>query len=149
MEQRDFLKLQIEQQGRALGQLFARFLGLKSQGNAEEAIEITNESLRTEFNVDIDQLLSLSPSDLNDYLTQRKLTGESLMPLADYLMALAEISWPTQQSRAVVMYRRVLLLYAIMDASADSYSLSRFEKEQHINESFGDLPTLAKNRSFP
>lgn len=132
MEQRDYLKAQIEQLGQALGRIVAEFLGSKSHGDVEQAVAITNESLKSELDLDVDLLVGRTTPDLLVYLTQRKLTGEPLAPLTDYLIALAEHTMPTNPARAVALYRSVVQLYEVMDTTTNLYSLDRFEKEKKI-----------------
>lgn len=132
MEQRDYLKVQIEQLGRVLGRIVAEFLGTKPRGDVTQAIEVTNESLKSELDLDIDELIGLSTADMKAYLAQRNLREEHLTPLAEYITALAEHKMPTNQARAVALYRSVLQLYEIIDTTTGLYSLDRFAKEESI-----------------
>ena len=48
MEQRDYLKEQIDQLGWVLGEMVARFFPTRPEGDIEHALNITNELLRGE-----------------------------------------------------------------------------------------------------
>ena len=56
MEQRDLLKDQIEQLGKVLAKILPDFLGLKSEGQISQGIEITNHRLRSELDIEIEEL---------------------------------------------------------------------------------------------
>lgn len=132
MEQRNFLQAHIEQTRKALSSIFAEFLGLKSDGDIEHAIAVTNVSLKTELGIDLDELIRCDPLQLEAYLAQRKLTEVPTESLTDYLRELAEHTMPTNPERAVSIYQTILHLYELADASSGVYSLERFTKEQQI-----------------
>ena len=133
MVQRDYLEVQIEQLGRALGRIVAEFPGTRARGSVSEAIEVTNESLKAQLDLDVDCLVGQNTSNLANYLAQRNLSGERLAPLAEYLVALAEHKMATHRSQALAVYRSVLQLYEIMDTTTDLRSLERFAQEEKIN----------------
>jgi len=68
-EKQDFLMMQIEQLGRALGKILADLLGLKSSGNVSDAFEILSESLILELDIDFKKLIFLSDSEFKDYIS--------------------------------------------------------------------------------
>ncbi|MGB3850797.1 MAG: hypothetical protein WA958_12580 [Tunicatimonas sp.] len=132
MERRDIIKDQIEQLGRALGAILARFLGTKAAGNVTEGIEAANESLRSQLDLDVGLMATLDTPELQDYLAQRKLRDEHLNTLADYLIAWADAILADDPDRAYELYRTVLRLYDIIDAWSDTHSLARFDQENRI-----------------
>ena len=46
MEQQDYLKKQIDQLGKVLGKIFSDLFGLKSNGQINAGLEITNQTLK-------------------------------------------------------------------------------------------------------
>ena len=137
MERRDLIKDQIEQLGRALGAILARFLGTKAAGNVTQGIEIANESLQSQLDLDVDLIITLDTPELEKYLSQRKLSSEHLETLADYFIAWADSVATADPEKARSRYQTVLRLYDIIDAWSDLYSLERFEKERRIRELLG------------
>ena len=132
MERRDLIKDQIEQLGRVLGAILARFLGTKAEGNVAQGVEIANESLRSQLDLDVDLIITLDTPELRKYLAQRKLSSEHLETLADYFIAWAESA--TNPEKARRLYQTVLRLYDVISAQSSTYSLERFDKEQRIRE---------------
>ena len=132
MERRDLIKDQIEQLGRVLGAIVARFLGTKAEGNVAQGVEIANESLRSQLDLDVDLIITLNTPELREYLTQRNLNSEHLETLADYFIAWAESAANPEKARR--LYQTVLRLYDVISAQSNTYSLERFNKEQCIRE---------------
>ena len=85
MQQRDIIKEEIEQLGRALGKLIANFLGLKTQGNVTESIQITNTELQSELDIDIDELVLLESKELEEFIESKCLVDLHLDQLSSYL----------------------------------------------------------------
>ena len=137
MERRDLIKDQIEQLGRALGAILARFLGTKAAGNVTQGIEIANESLQSQLDLDVELITTLGTPELEKYLSQRNLNSEHLETLADYFIAWADSVITTDPEKARTLYQTVLRLYDIIDAWSDLYSLERFEKERRIRALLG------------
>lgn len=132
MERRDLIKDQIEQVGRALGAILARFLGTKAAGNVTEGVEIANESLQGQLDLDVGMITTLDTPELQDFLAQRKLGDEHLDTLADYFIAWADAILADDPNKAYALYRTVLRLYDIIDAWSDTHSLARFDQENRI-----------------
>lgn len=132
MERRDLIKDQIEQLGRVLGAIVARFLGAKASGDVNQAIEIANESLRSQLDLDADLIITLDTPELREYLTQRKISSEHLETLADYFIAWADSIAAINPEKARTLYQTVLRLYDVIDSQSNRYSLERFDKEQRI-----------------
>jgi hypothetical protein len=132
MERRDLIKDQIEQVGRALGVILARFLGTRAAGNVTEGIEIANESLQSQLDLDVNLIATLDTPELQDYLAKRKLRSEHLDTLADYYTAWADAILTDNPDKAYTLYRTVLRLYEIIDAWSTTHSLARFDQENRI-----------------
>jgi len=102
MEQRDFLKDQIEQMGKVLAKVLADFFHLKNEGNVSEGVEIANQHLREKIDIDIEKLTGLNKAELKDYCMNRNLTADHLESLAEYLkeVGLAESSSDNKMAKA-------------------------------------------------
>ena len=85
MIKRDLIKDQIEQLGKMIGMLIAKFLDLKTLGDIEEAIQITNKELLAKVNLDLDQLVNLTPQEVEASINSTNLTDKYLDQLANYL----------------------------------------------------------------
>ena len=134
MEQRNFLKAQMDQVGRALARIITEFFGLVPDDELEPAIAKTNESLMRELNLDLDQLIRLNPSERKEYLAERSLAPEHLTPLTNYMITLGEYYRPVDPPRANQLFQCVLQLYEWTDESTNLYSLERFSQEEKIKQ---------------
>ena len=85
MQQRDIIKDEIEQLGRALGKLIANFLGMKTEGKVSEAIKITNAELLSDLDIDINKLVHLDEDELDGYIESINCNDLHLDQLANYL----------------------------------------------------------------
>jgi len=63
MQQRDIIKDQIKQADRVMGRLVARFYDLKSDGNLNEAIHMTQSDIQSKLNIDLNALLLANDAD--------------------------------------------------------------------------------------
>lgn len=132
MEQRDLLKDQIEQAGKVLAKILGDFLGLKSQGNVEQAIEISNECFQSELDIDIKKLVVLDKSELKKYLKTRKLTYVHLETLSEYL---AEIGKSKATKVEVELYlKKAIELLEYADEISKSMSFERISKKTEIED---------------
>ena len=134
MEQRDLIKDQIEQMGKAIANVQANFLGLKYQGKVSEGIEISNAALKTELDLDVDTILSLTGQELKDYLGLKKLTSNHIENLADYFIEMGTYRKEQDRSEAARIFQRALELITIVNDSTTTYSIERKNKETDVRE---------------
>jgi len=128
MEQRDLLKEQIEQMARVLGKILADFLGLKSQGKVSQAIEISNQQFKSELDIDIDILVSLSNKELKKYLTKKRLSNEFLETITEYLIEIT--SDPSSDNYTLL--NTALHIIEIVDNRSNSISFNRIKQKEKI-----------------
>jgi len=121
--------------GKVLARILSDFMGLKSQGKTTQGIEISNESLKSELDLDIDLILSLKNEELSAYLTERKLTSEHIEMLADYLAEIGEHAMSTDKQYAMKILEQTLELYNVADAISNTYSFDRISKKDKIKAS--------------
>ena len=92
MEQRDYLKDQIDQMARVLGVLLAKLAGLSSDTLQEQFTDLIESSLMDELDIDIEKLVDQSIEDMLLDIQARKLNDISLEKLAEVLFIYAEKS---------------------------------------------------------
>ena len=131
LEQRDLIKDQIEQMGKAIANVIANFLGLKSQGSISQAVEVSNKALKTQVDIDIDELTTLSGQKLKDYLSIKKLTPDHIEKLADYLIEIGKYQQTMNLGKAINSLKSVLELLSIVNKGSSIYSLERKSKENN------------------
>lgn len=130
MEQRDILKDQIEQLGRVLGQILSDFLKIKSKGDVEQGMEISNQRLQNELDIDTEKLLSLASDDLKEYLKTRKLKETHLEILSEYLIEHGKAK--TNRTEQELYFTKAIMLLNIADEVSKTVSFVRMNKKDEI-----------------
>ena len=125
MQQRDLIKDQIEQLGKALAEITNDFLKLKTSNRVPEAIQITDERFQKYLNISVEQLISVDKSQLPDYLNKNGLTAEHAERLSDYFREVGE-SLVEQDSRQVK--RRLRSAIDLLDAADELTQTASFER---------------------
>lgn len=132
MEQRDLLKDQIEQLGKVLAKILSDFLGLKSGGNVTQGIEISNESLQSELDIDIETIIALNKTALEEYFRNRKLTEIHLEILSEYLKEVGLAKTKIDKSDAHLSLQKAIELLDIADKISKTMSFDRINKKSEI-----------------
>ena len=91
MIRRDFIEAEIQK----LSQILAKILGLKGEGNLDEAIEISNQTLLETFELDKHFLENNSVEEFEAIIQSRKYSAEKLNMLGQILF---ESSYPFQDT---------------------------------------------------
>lgn len=122
MEQQDYLKKQIDQLGQVLANLLVDILRLTTGGRVDTGIEITNQTLKTELGLDIQDLIDIPTDSIIDILTKQKsLTNDNLVKLAEILMLIADNS----QYDTKKLYKICLTIYEYLELVENIYKLDR------------------------
>lgn len=128
MEERDYLKRQFDQFGRILGQLIARLLKLKSEGQTESFVFV-NQALTDELQLDIPQIINIeSEFLLFTLIHDKKLNDDNLDKLAYLFLLLAEDADNLNDNERKNLLEKSLLIYEYLQGTSDTFSFDR-----HIN----------------
>lgn len=129
MEQQDYLKKQIDQLGQVLAKILSDLLGLKNKGQINNGIELTNQTLKTEIDFDIQELLDIPTDDfVNTLKKQKNLTNDNLAKLAEILLLIAD----NGQTDNKKLYEKCLTIYEYLEKAENIYSLDRQWKIERI-----------------
>ena len=135
MEKRDYLMDQIEQLGRALAMIFSKLMDFRNQGKVPEAIEMTSLSLKSELNLDLDELLAIPTDEFIIRLKEdKKFNYANLEILADILLHIADetdISNPDSKQH-LNLYDKALKVYIYLNERDLTYSFERQSKIERI-----------------
>jgi hypothetical protein len=138
MEKRDYLIDQIEQLGQALALIFSKLMGFRDQGKVPEAIEMTSLSLKTELNLDLDELSAIPTDDFVSRMKEdKKFNYSNLELLADILLHIADdirITNPDSK-QDLNLYGKCLRIYKYLDDRDLTYSFERQAKIEQIESS--------------
>ncbi|MDA0783860.1 MAG: hypothetical protein O2814_04860 [Bacteroidetes bacterium] len=129
MEQRDYLKKQIDQLGQVLAKLFSDLLRLKNGGQINAGLEITDQTLKNELDYDVHDLLDFPTDNFIDTLTTQKgLTNENLDKLAEILLLIAD----NREDDNKKLFEKCLIIYEYLEKVDSIYSLDRYWKMKRI-----------------
>jgi|GEM_PF-3451930 len=138
MQQRDFIKDEIERLGRVLGKLVTMMLGTEGDDlNPQQRILVAVKNLKEEIGLDPEELMRLSRAELITRLDELNLEPGHLDQLARFLT-----SWATAEEDSTVkttLYQRALLLYDLAGERSGIYSLTRAEREREIRTAVHSL----------
>jgi hypothetical protein len=137
MEQEDYLMRQINQFSRVLGMLLAGLLGIKNQGEINEAIDASDQVLKKELNLNFDDLVSIPVNSfIRTLLELKKFNTDNLEKLADILTIAAEEqgSGVLDSEKAIKLNERALIIYEYVEESGSTYSFDRQSKINKIKE---------------
>ena len=126
---------QIEQLGRALAMIFSKLMDFRNQGKVPEAIEMTSLSLKSELNLDLDELLAIPTDEFIIRLKEdKKFNYANLEILADILLHIADetdISNPDSKQH-LNLYDKALKVYIYLNERDLTYSFERQSKIERI-----------------
>lgn len=132
MEQRDYLQKQIDQLGQVLGKILSDLLGLKNQGQINEGIELTNQALKKQLDLDIEELISISTDNLINILkTEKNISTENMDKLAELLLLIADHNQDKNEKREMI-YEKCLTIYEYLEKTETTFSFDRHLKIERI-----------------
>ena len=122
MIRQDFIIKQINQLGQVLARLLSDLQGLKSSGQKSAGLEITNQTLKNELDLDVQDLIDIPTDNFIETLTdQKNITIESLEKLAEILLLIAD----NNHEDSKIMYQKCVIIYEYLEKAEDSYTLHR------------------------
>lgn len=129
MEQQDYLKKQIDQLGHVLAKIFSDLLGLKNNGQINAGLEITNQTLKNQLGLNMQDLLDIPTDKFIDTLTtQKNVTNDNLDKLAEILLLIAD----NRQGDNKKLYEKCLTIYEYLEKTENTYALDRHWKKNRI-----------------
>jgi len=136
MEQKDFLKRQIEEAGRVLAKAISGLTGGKDTGKVREGIENAEETLKSELDLDLDTFVNIPSEKFMDLINQNeKLPEEMYEEFADTLVELAKnYQESEEQDNARNLFQKALTLYEYLEESGSTFSFSRHAKMDNIKQ---------------
>jgi hypothetical protein len=130
MIQDDYFLKQIDILGRTLGKILANLLNLKSQGEIIEVIEITAQSLKSELDLDLNELLNISNTNLIKFLhDDKKFNADHLEKIAEILFELGSL---INNDIKINVLEKSLTIYDYLNNKSLTYSHDRIRKVEKI-----------------
>ena len=131
MEEKDYIKKQIDVLGRILGKLLANLIGNKNNGEIVGGIEITNQILNEKLNLSIEKISLIPEEEFVNFLkTEKEFTNENLEQLAEILML--NVKNVIDEITKIKLYRKYLILLEYIEKNDKTYSLERHLKIEKV-----------------
>ena len=127
MIRRDFLMAEIQK----LAQVLAKVLNLKSEGNVDQALELSRQTLREGFALDPETVENLSVEEFEEHIRSKSYETEKLDLLAQFLF---ESVYPfnTVPSTHTVLHK-VLVIYNLLEREHHTLSMENFSRREMID----------------
>ena len=134
MEQRDYLKRQIDQLGRVLGYILAKIIGFKEIGQVNEGIQFVYQATVNELDINIDFLLDIDENLFLDYLkNDLNFNNSNLEKLSDIFTQLAEMhSLQEKVMLSSKLYKRAKIILEFLNSNNNEFSFILFNKIETI-----------------
>lgn len=132
MEQRDHLKKQIDDLAEVLGKLLTGLLQLKTEGKIQESLDLTNQTLKTALNQDLDELLAIPDETFISDLKAKKIKNEAFDKLAEILLVMADNEGPSEKGKKI--YKKCFLLFEKLESVEPIYSMDRHRKLERLKK---------------
>ncbi len=134
MISRDFIKRQLEELGRAIAKVISDMLKLKGLGKADKGLVLAEESLKSTFDLEIENILEAAQDNFVDVLiVEKKFSPAHLSDLGDLLYASAELFEAKNEiDKAKNLYQKVLTIFNYVNFTEKTFSLQRNNKIETI-----------------
>ncbi|HET6227889.1 MAG TPA: hypothetical protein VFF27_16510 [Bacteroidia bacterium] len=132
MEQRDYLKKQLDEFGQVLFALITNLLQHKNAGTFNEALHTTNQQLKEVLDYDLDELISIPDEAFIPTLKAKKIKNDGLDKLSDLLLLFADQEGPTEKGKKY--YKKSLLLLDKLESVEAIYSMDRHRKIERVKK---------------
>lgn len=131
----DRFKKQIDQLGKVLGRILADLLDIKTQENSVADLEPFYASLKSEVDLDVEEMLDIPAESLPE-----KLVAEKQYSLSD-LELLADIFYHldngTDETRRTELLERAVAIYEYVQGHEHAFSMERMNKISRIRNYLG------------
>jgi len=132
--ERDYIMRHVEQLGKVMARIVEAFLGLKSNIQVFQGIEVANQQMKDELDIDIDYLLELDKASLKAYLLERNISATNFETLSDYLKAVGEHKLSTDQQATEVYFTQAITLLELAEEVSSTYSFAWIDKKAALEK---------------
>lgn len=128
MIRKDFIEAEIQK----LAQVIAKIIGLKNQGDLDEAIELSEQTLVESFGFDKKFLEEASVEDFKAELKNRNFSAEKLNTLVQILF---ESSYPFQETEeCIAIMHKVAVVLNFLETEHHQQSLENISRREMIDK---------------
>jgi hypothetical protein len=130
MEQRDYLETMIEQMGLFLKRMLSSISKDTGTEKEMETIAEIDAGFINEYNISIDELITLSENDFKKTILEIKLKETHLENFSELLLKMSFLNFPNEKVEN--LKDKAVLLLDLADSTSNSYSIDRINKKNEI-----------------
>ena len=134
MEQRDYLKDQIDQMGKALAKVLSDLMGLKTKNEPQSALNQVSQQLKTQVDLDLDKLLKFSTDERQVFLENDTFNAANLEKLAKILKEMGNLAAENRADYVSAYFKLALELLNSADEKSKAISLERIQEKQNLEK---------------
>lgn len=133
MYRKDFIESEIQK----LAQVLARIIGLKNDGDVDQAINVANESLLQEFGLKREELEQNDLESFRDWLKQQNYSAEKLNLLGSILF---ESIYPfTETPEIFNVAHKVALVLNTLETEYHQQSFENLHRREQLDKFLSNL----------
>lgn len=138
MEKRDLIEDQIEQLSKFLKNVLAALFKFKSSNNQLETINFVSMSLKDRFDLDLNQMATLSKEEFKNFLNQYEFTENQLESLSKIFFELFLIQKDNNNPSKQLLLKSIELLDEA-DVISNAFSVERNQRKIEFNNLINKL----------
>ncbi len=128
MIRKDFIEAEIQK----LAQVLAKILGLKNDGNVDDATELAYQALKENFGLDAASLQSSTPEEFADTLKNKSFSAEKMNMLTQFLF---ESVYPFQETEETFsILNKTLVALNLLETEYHQQSLENIGRREQIDK---------------
>lgn len=138
MEKRDLIEDQIEQLSKFLKNVLAALFKFKSSNDQLETINFVSMSLKDRFDLDLNQMATLSKEEFKNFLNQYEFTENQLESLSKIFFELFLIQKDNNNPSKQLLLKSIELLDEA-DVISNAFSVERNQRKIEFNNLINKL----------
>lgn len=138
MEKRDLIEDQIEQLSKFLKNVLAALFKFKSSNDQLETINFVSMSLKDRFDLDLNQMATLSKEEFKNFLNQHEFTENQLESLSKIFFELFLIQKDNNNPSKQLLLKSIELLDEA-DIISNAFSVERNQRKIEFNNLINKL----------
>ena len=133
MYKKDFIETEIQK----LAQILARIIGLKNDGNVDEAINVANETLSQDFGLKREELERIDLESFKQWLKSQNLSAEKLNLLGSLLF---ESIYPFNETPEILeIAHKTALVLNTLEIEYHQQSFENLHRREQLDKFLSNL----------
>lgn len=132
MEQRDYLKDQIDQMGKVLAKILGDLMGLKTKNDPQKTLAHVDQELKTQVDFELENFLKMSADERRVYAEREVFAASNLETLAEILREMGAVASENSSNYVSDYFKAARDMLNCADEKSGAISLERIQKKQTL-----------------